>query len=353
MSIKIQGIDLGFMKRWLGFSIVAGFMIPFFYYPQGYTSLEGLSRIWDDMVYSFLISLMISGSVGLVEVNLNHYVPWIKSPVKRLILEFLGVTLLGFLSVFIITFLFLWVFGRFTLDNIPWRELIEYTKVPMYIGYGITAFFLSRAFLKEWRNAAVNVERLETEKYKGQVRLLKDQLNPHFLFNSFNVLIDVVYEDQDKAAAYIRELSKFYRHILEVQDEDLVPLSEELEFTKRYTSLQQMRFGKALVLTLKINAQKEEEIPPLVLQLLVENAIKHNQAEKGKPLVITMSVTDEYILVANNLNPKGSIEEGMGIGLENIRKRYQMLTNREVVINKNKQHFMVKLPRLFPKSLSE
>ena len=346
MGFKFQRVEKGFLRKWFTFSIAAGIVIPMFYHPQGYMSFEGLSKMLDDMLFSFLISMAISGSVGIIEVNLNTYVPWIKAPFKRLILEFLGVTILGFTSVFILSFIFYWALGGFTLDTIPWIDLLRFTRVPMYIGYGITAFFISRAFLREWRDAAVNVEKLRAEKYKGQVRLLRDQLNPHFLFNSFNVLIDVVYEDQDKAAEFIRELSKFYRHVLEVQNEDLVPIDVELDFTKRYTSLQQRRFGDALNLEMSITPLENEEIPPLVLQLLVENAIKHNKAEKAQALNISIKSTEDQLIVENNLNLKRNIEDGTGIGLDNIRKRYGLLSENEVVIEHTDDYFRVVLPRI-------
>jgi sensor histidine kinase YesM len=351
MKFKLLVIDRQFLKRWFLFSLAAGLAIPLFYFPEGYTSVEGLKKVWDDVIYSFGISLGISGSVGLVEVNLNHYVPWIKAPVKRFFLEFLGVTVLGFSAVFVVSFLFFWSFGLFTLSDIPWSKILEQTRVPMYIGYGITAFFISRAFLREWRNAAVNLEKLETEKYKGQVRLLQDQLNPHFLFNSFNVLIDVIYDNQDEAASYVRELSKFYRHILEVQDEDLVSIDDELNFTGRYMALQKRRFGNALTFEENIKALPNEEIPPLVLQLLAENAIKHNVATSEKPLYIKVFRQGDFIVVENNLNRKNQVEEGTGIGLENIRKRYQILTSREVVIQPSGDTFRVKLPVLIAENV--
>lgn len=351
MKLKVIPIEKQFLRNWFLFSLGAGVAIPLFYYPQGYTSIEGFSKVWDDMIYSFLISLGISGSVGVTEVNLNYYVPWIKAPVKRLILEFLSVSILAFISVYTVTFLFMWTFGQFTLDDIPWYDMFRFSRVPMFIGYGITSFFISRAFLREWRNAAVNVEKLRTEKYKGQVRLLRDQLNPHFLFNSFNVLIDVIYHDQDEAATYVRELSKFYRHILEVQDEDLVSIEDEMTFTRRYVDLQKRRFEEALIFEENLKALPNEEIPPLVLQLLAENAIKHNEASLINPLCIKVFREGEFIVVENNLNRKHQVEEGTGIGLENIRKRYQILTNREVVIEESDNAFRVMLPKLIAESV--
>ena len=351
MKFRFQTLDLAYLKRWLLFSIAAGFALPLFFYPQGYISVEGWKKIWDDIVYSFLISMSVSSSVGLVEANLNQIVNWIEAPVKRFFLEVIAVSIFAFSGIFIVSFLFFWARGMFTLDNIPWQRILETTKLPMYIAYGITAFFVSRAFLREWRNAAVNVEKLRTEKYRGQVRLLRDQLNPHFLFNSFNVLIDVIYQDQDEAADYVRELSKFYRHILEVQSEDLVPLEQELAFTRRYVALQQRRFGDALKVSENITPNIKEEIPPLVLQLLVENAIKHNTASENQPLEIAIYHKEGFLVVENTLQRKQMVESGTGIGLENISKRYELLTNQKVIVSEQDHLFKVKLPVIIPEQI--
>lgn len=348
MKFQFQTLDIPYLKRWLLFSVAAGFALPLFFYPQGYISVEGWKKIWDDIVYSFLISMSVSSSVGLVEANLNQIVHWIEAPVKRFLLEVVAVSIFAFTGIFIVSFLFFWARGMFNLSDIPWIRILESTKVPMYIAYGITAFFISRAFLREWRNAAVNVEKLRTEKYRGQVRLLRDQLNPHFLFNSFNVLIDVIYQDQDEAADYVRELSKFYRHILEVQSEDLVALDQELSFTRRYVALQQRRFGSALKVIEKLTPHPQEEIPPLVLQLLVENAIKHNTASEQEPLEISIYHEADFLVVENSLQRKQMVESGTGIGLENIVKRYQILTDKQVIISEKQGLFKVKLPLIIP-----
>ncbi|MDZ7845942.1 MAG: histidine kinase [Owenweeksia sp.] len=210
-----------------------GFLIPLTFNPEGYISIEGWKTLWDDILYCFFVSLGISGSVGFTENRLRH-IPWVKFPLKRFIIQFVMITALCFPVVFTINFLFYWVFGLFTLQQIPWHGLARQTYIPILVGYAITAFFLSRAFLMEWRQAAVDAEKLRAEHYKGQVRFLKDQLNPHFLFNSLNILTNTVYEDSDKAAHYIRQLSRFYRYVLEVQDKEVVQLEQELEFTKRY-----------------------------------------------------------------------------------------------------------------------
>ncbi len=338
------------LGRWTLINLVIGFSIPLFYYPQGYISLEGWKVIWDDVIYSFVMSMAISGSVGLIERNLNARVPWLKKPGLRFFLEIASVTVFAFTAAMLVNLLFFSLFGDISFSDIPWQALIARSWIPLFIGYGITTFFVSRHFLYAWRNAAVKAEKLRSERYKGQVRFLKDQLNPHFLFNSLNVLTNVVYEDADKAAHFIRELSKFYRYVLEVQDEEVVPLSRELDFARRYASLQQQRFGPALEFSNEITKHKGV-IPPLVLQLLLENAIKHNAISEAAPLRIRVYEEKGSLVVWNNCNPKESKEEGTGIGLNNVRERYRLLSEEEVQVEHSQDSFKVSLPQLQLKQL--
>ncbi len=341
-----------YVLHWILINMVIGFSIPLAYDPEAFLSPTGWERIWDDILYSFLMSMGISGSVGLVERFLCDRYSWLNQPAKRLVLEFLGVTLLSFVAVFLINFFFFWAFGgfgrfgTFTLEEIPWIELVRHTRVPILIGYGITTFFVSRGFLLEWKQAAVDAEKLRSESYKGQVRFLREQLNPHFLFNSLNVLTNMVYEDADKAADYIRQLSRFYRYVLEVQNEEVVSLSREIDFTQRFFELQRSRFGNALQLHISLNGQKDQVIPPLVMQLLVENAIKHNSISEEQPMKIEILQEADKLVVRNNCNPKSQVEKSTGIGLANIKERYRILSDQEVEVVHDDKIFEVRLPLL-------
>lgn len=346
MKKQSAPFDTKLIWHWIWINALIGFCIPLFYAPELYISLDGWSRIWDDILYCFLVSLGISGSVGFTERYLGRHYSWVEKPARRFITEFLMITLLGFSAVFIVNFVVFWSLGAFSLQEVPWARLARDTRIPMLIGYGITLFFVSRAFLMEWRQAAVDAQKLRTEAYKDQVRFLKDQLNPHFLFNSLNVLTNIVYEDADKAAEYVRQLSRFYRYVLEVQDEEVVPLKQELEFTQRYYKLQQSRFGEALQLELKLNGRDDYLLPPMVTQLLLENAIKHNRVSDNHPLRVEMFQNKDELVIRNNCNPKTKMEESTGIGLKNIRERYRLLSNKEVKVTHNERIFEVRIPLL-------
>jgi hypothetical protein len=333
--------------RWIGINLCIGVLIPFVYATDKFFSLAGWAKVWDDILYSFLVSMAISGTVGIIEYTLNKRIPWLKTPVKRAILELLLVSVLTFSAAFLVNVLFYSAFGMIDYSAFPMENMIEQSIIPTLIGYGITAFFLSRSFLFKWREEALQGEKMRAERFRGEAQLLRDQLNPHFLFNTLNVLTNMVYEDADRSADYIRKLSKFYRYVLEVQNEDLISLEQELNFSQSYFLLQQSRFGDtALQLQLRLPNVAEAYIPPLVLQLLLENCIKHNKIEDASPLQICISVESDYLLVQNNKQKRTAPAESTGVGLRNIKERYKHLTEKEVSIEESATAFEVKIPLL-------
>lgn len=325
--------------------MLIGILLPFTFAPEYYFSLEGLAKIWDDMLYSFCMSLAISSSVGYVERVLNIRLPWIKRPLQRLLAEFALVTVFAFSASFIVNCLFFAAFGLIDWSDFPWQRMYERSFIPLYVGYVLTAFFVSRDFLFNWREQAVQAEKMRTERYKGEAQILRNQLNPHFLFNSLNVLVNMVYEDADKSADYIRKLSKFYRYVLEVQNEELVQLEQEVKFSKSYLELQQNRFGSD-ALRSNIGNLGPGLIPPLVIQLLLENAVKHNKIDRETPLTISILQEGEYVSVKNNLQLRTGNVEGTGLGLNNIKERYRFLTDKPVEVCESEHYFEVKLPIL-------
>lgn len=333
--------------RWLLINAIIGISIPAFYRFESYLSIEGLSKTWDDMLYGFMMSCGISAAVGINEQILDKHFPWLKHAGKRLILEILGVSILGFLATFSMNTLFFTFFGMIDYANFPWKTIAENALIPLYIGYGITAFFISRGFLRRAQAEAVRAEKLQTEKFRSEVRMLRDQLNPHFLFNALNVLTNMVYEDADRAADYIRQISRFYRYVLEVQDEDLVELDRELKFCNDYLKLQQERFGpESLSYSIQVDNIENKAIPPLALQLLMENALKHNQFSAKAPLQIDIIQKGPSIEVRNNRLKRSRPAEHLGIGLSNLERRYELLQVEGLKIQDDDHQFSVSLPLL-------
>jgi LytS/YehU family sensor histidine kinase len=170
-------------------------------------------------------------------------------------------------------------------------------------------------------------------------------VSPHFLFNSLNALTNLVYEDQEKAVKFIKQLSEVYRYVLDTRDKEVVSLTEELKFLESYLFLQRIRFGNKLRVTIDLSG--DPMLAPLALQMLIENAIKHNIISEADPLNIRIFSEDGYLTVENNLQKKSVLgERSSGVGLDNIRKRYEFLTDREVKVLETPVSFVVKLPLL-------
>jgi ligand-binding sensor domain-containing protein len=204
-------------------------------------------------------------------------------------------------------------------------------------------------YIKSRETNLKNVERLRQEKIQFQFEVLRNQVNPHFLFNSFNTLITIIEENPKAAVDYVEQLSDFFRNIVNYRDKDVIALEEEIDLLQTYYYLQQQRYGNSLQLTINLSAKEASEIfiPPLTLQLLMENAVKHNAVSKESLLNIAISVNAQgYVVVQNNINPTLRKAVGAGMGLQNIVNRYGLLSHKQVQINNTGKEFIVQLPIL-------
>jgi ligand-binding sensor domain-containing protein len=193
-----------------------------------------------------------------------------------------------------------------------------------------------------------HLQKLEQEKVQFQFQVLRNQVNPHFLFNSFNTLISTIEDDPKMAVEYVEHLSEFFRNIVNYRDKDVISLKEELGLLENYIFLQQKRYGSNLQLTIDVpeDLQSEIFIPPLTLQLLTENAIKHNAVSRETPLLVSVFTNAEFLVVKNNINPRRSKQAGAGMGLQNIISRYNLLGSKKVIVNNTGEFFIVSLPIL-------
>lgn len=326
-------------------NLIIALVLSVFFCPGCFTSIEGLWSIVDDFIYSFIISMLLSGGISQIVLFTGRKFPWLESPGKRFLADFIGVVVYSFIVAFILASVFsLLVWNYFTLTTFDAGKIVETTLKPIYIALGITAFFTSRSFLVEWKRAAIETEKMKNERLASKYQGLKDQLNPHFLFNSLNVLSNLVYEDADKANTFIEQLSRIYRYVLEVQNEEYVPLEKELVFAQSYMELQKTRFGDKFQFQVNIRDADIYGLVPLSLQLLLENAFKHNVATRENPLCIKINQDKDILLVENNLQKRNSEGNGTGVGLNNINERSKMLMGREVEIIESDGFFRVKIP---------
>lgn len=192
-------------------------------------------------------------------------------------------------------------------------------------------------------------EHAEREKIQLLYDALKNQVNPHFLFNSFNALLNIVEDDPKEASVLIKHLSQFYRKMTAYSQKELITLGEELELLNSYLFIQKKRYGNALQVNIDVDVilKNSTLIPPLVLQLLAENAVKHNTINKNSPLHITLTSQDDMLVMKNNINEKMLNEESEGVGLLNIKKRYSFLTKKEIIQTQTGREFIIKLPLIY------
>lgn len=202
-------------------------------------------------------------------------------------------------------------------------------------------------YFRKWRNSEVEAEKLKRENLQSQLDSLKQQVSPHFLFNSLNTLSSLMRKDVDRAELFLDELSKVYRYLLRNNEDMLIDLETELEFIGSYFHLLQTRFGDAVQLLVNVEGTaKGFMLPPLTLQLLIENAVKHNIIEKDMPLIIEIKTVGETLTVKNNLQRKTLKLPSNHVGLSNIAAKYKLLNAPEIEIKENAKEFAVRIPLL-------
>lgn len=206
------------------------------------------------------------------------------------------------------------------------------------------SIYYSTYLTKYWKKTIEKNEELKRENLIAKYEALKNKVNPHFLFNSLNTLSGIVEKKTDLATDFIKKLSNMYRYILEKSDKEVVPLLDEIELVDDFIFLSKIRFGEALIFNSSLINDDDYFVVPLGLQMLVENAIKHNVVSDDKPLKIEISIYKGFIIVRNNIQKKTIIENKEPLGLENLRKRYSYLSdlNMETIISD--EEFIVKLP---------
>lgn len=230
--------------------------------------------------------------------------------------------------------------GHFRMDI-----LINSNAAALFCSIMIIAIYESIYFMNELRQSVEEKEMLKRESLYAQLNALKTQVNPHFLFNNLNTLCAIIPDNPRQAVDFVQQLSKVYRHILDVKDEQSISLKDELDVLKAYGFLLKTRFGNNLTINIHVPDEKlQKKIAPLSLQLLMENAIKHNIISANKPLKIDVYALNGNIIVSNNLQVKNQVNESTGSGLDNIRNRYKLLSGKHVEVTESDADFTVSIP---------
>ena len=236
---------------------------------------------------------------------------------------------------------FLWGMSGISIFHDVSAKAFIVTVISLIIFY----FYNTTLISNNWIKTIEKNEELKRENLLAKYEALKNQVNPHFLFNNLNTLIGMVEQKHELTSDFIKKLSNIYRYVLEQTDKELVSLKEEMKFVEDYIFLSKMRFGKGLIFDSQIKNIDYIQVVPLGLQMLIENSIKHNIISDDIPLKIEMRIEDGFIIVKNNIQKKRIIDPGKEpLGLENIKKRYAYLSGTSMEVNESGSEFIVKLP---------
>ena len=273
---------------------------------------------------------------------------WAKNPKRTNLITFLvfiGYGIIMSITIPYIIDVFLW---GMTGEDVFFDVM---AKAFMTIVLNLIVFYLYQsAFItKKWIKSVENNEELKRENLQAKYEALKNQVNPHFLFNSLNTLSGIVEQKSESATDFIKKLSDIYRYVLEQSDKELVSIHDEMKFVEDYLFLSKMRFGEALLFNSNLPASNTIQIVPLGLQMLVENAIKHNIITNDKPLRIEIDMNENNIIVKNNIQKKNTvIAKKESLGLKNLKNRYEYLSDSAMEVIESDQEFIVKLPIINP-----
>lgn len=307
---------------------------------------------------NYLISFFYAFTLGTMNGVANDYLTkrfsWTEQTKKRTIIGIIVIVTINTIGVYACNYInFVW-FQKAATTQEFFSERYSFTNWFMInFALMISAFLHAKGFvieLKKNTKQEVVEQKLIANNANAQFESLKNQLDPHFLFNSLNVLSALIDENPNQAQKFTASMSKIYRYVLEQKDNELVKIEDEIAFAEVYSELLKTRFDESVQFSFEINPEENQKmVVPLSLQLLLENCIKHNLATEKKPLQIRIYTEDKFLCVENNLQVREQLKESAGIGLTNIVQRYALLTSEHVFIEKNSESFKVKIPILIKK----
>lgn len=305
------------------------------------------------IVNSFIYSFVLTFGNTFVNDQLNKKYSWTEQTKLRTIYGVLAMVVTNVLLIFFCNYLVFVVINGMSKEYF-FSEKMNFTNwFILNIAFLISAILHAKGFMVELKKNTkkeVVEQKLIAKSANAQFESLKNQLDPHFLFNSLNVLSALIDENPDQAQKFTSSMSKIYRYVLEQKDKELVTIAEEIEFAKTYCNLLKTRFEDSVDFTFDVNPEDLQKfVVPLSLQLLLENCIKHNFATSNKPLNIRIFTEGKFLAIENNLQAREQLKESAGIGLSNIVQRYALLTKENVFIEKSEQLFKVKIPILIEK----
>ena len=327
-------------EKWLRIILVPIISISF---PYFFAGLDGWQLLLGTLI-TCIVTMILWEANRFFMVQLRHWLRWEKYPVLHIVAQ-LGISISFTLA--IVSLILRPAISFFYLGPESESEFFLARNLSVIFTVILNAVYEGLYFAERWKLNIHRAEILKRENIRSQFESLKHQVNPHFLFNSLNTLTTLIEENEALAQRFVQELSNVYRYVLESKDYPLIELDKEIKFIQAYSFLLKMRFGENLHININTSlGDNELFIPPLTLQLLVENAVKHNLISNDKPLTIIIESADGYLVVSNNLQRKNMPEDSTKVGLNNIRERYAYLCTQNITVEEDTHYFRVLLPLL-------
>lgn len=296
-------------------------------------------------LYTIMIAFVIWEGNRFLLFSLRSYFDWLNKPVKKIIALLLSVS---FYTIPVSALLLIGWYYFFDRGHVQWSKVFEATLIIMICVIFITHVYETVFLVKQTETDKVKQEQLERSKAEAELQALKNQIDPHFIFNSLNTLSYLMEEKPQKARQFNESLADVYRYILHNKERTLVLLHEEMDFVNDYFLLLKIRFENAVQLYIHIDEETKNTwlIPPISLQLLLENAVKHNEFSDESPLIIIIEMKEGQLVVSNAIHKKPLRRPSSKIGLQNLDERYRLTTNHSITIHDDEKQFIVSLPIL-------
>ncbi len=349
MKYKAKNRERNSSKASLLVILIIAVVVPLHYILDAYfaqgkdPSLEWLGEFLNSFVFTAIISTVLYTAITNITKLLEKVLPWQKYGRRRFFTELIVVAV----ATIVLSTTVAHIWFKYVEDcEDPTPIVFKVAVISLIVTTIVTAIYEAVYLFGQWNVALVNTEKLKKENLQSQFDSLKNQVNPHFLFNSLNTLATIIPEDPDQAVQFVQKLSSVYRYLLQYKDNETVDLKTELDCIDAYFFLQQIRFGDNLHVHVNIPpSHYTKQIPPLTLQILVENSIKHNIISLQKPLTVEIYVDDAQMLVTrNNLQKKKSVESSTKIGLQNLMNRFEYIYGQGIDIFETDTDFIVKVP---------
>jgi sensor histidine kinase YesM len=322
--------------------IFIGNLIAFVMNPAFVTS----PKMWlENCLFSIGLGWPMMKFNGLIIRKYGNRIKWESHPAKRIVATLGVVIVLAIILTFLINYIFIF---HFSISSFPafFKTTLTLLLIEVLIIVYVFSLFTGIEFFQMWKAGLIRQESLQRKAVELQMEALKNQVNPHFLFNSLNTLTSLVHKDPDKAVQFIIQLSDIYRYVLENRNKATVDWRTEKIFVENYLQLQQIRFANNIIVHVDTGDNDNFQVVPLSVQMLVENAIKHNIITSDNPLDISIYMHDGCLVVRNKLQLKSSVEYSENVGLDNISQQYGILAHREIGISREDGYFTVSLPEI-------